>query len=109
MSLLAGLGIIAGCKGRGAGSAVEADSGAPPPVVDPSTLAMVEVVDSGEPGITIAATRYETLILNKPELKRDVLVDGKEVVRLGILRKGTRCWPSRRASKGGTAPTAGFN
>jgi hypothetical protein len=62
---------------------------------------MVEVVDSGEPGVTIAATRYETLILNKPELKRDVLVDGKEVVRLGILRKGTKVLAKSTGIKGG--------
>src|SRR5262245_64204788 len=62
---------------------------------------MVEAVDSGEPGLQIIATRYETLILNRPELKRDVLVDGKEVVRLGILRKGQKALARSTGQKGG--------
>ncbi|MET0593462.1 MAG: hypothetical protein ABW133_12230, partial [Polyangiaceae bacterium] len=102
VSLLAGLGILISCKGRSSGpAAAAAGSAEPPAVVDPSNLSMVEVIDSGEPGIQIIATRYETLILNKPELKRDVLVDGKEVLRIGILRKGAKALAKSTGLKGG--------
>jgi hypothetical protein len=102
LGLLLGLVSIVGCKSRSASQAAATDGDAAPAApLDPATMALVETVDSGEPGVTIIATRYETLILNRPELKRDVLVDGKEVIRLGILRKGQKALAKSTAMKAG--------
>ena len=104
VGLLCGVALALGCKSRSLspaetaaldGAAAQAQS-----AVDPPIAAQIDV-DAGETGVMIAATRYETLILNRPELKRDVLVDGKEVVRLGILRKGQKVLAKSTNAKGG--------
>jgi hypothetical protein len=102
LGLLLGLVAGMGCRSRTPSSeqAAPVDSAAPARAVEPQAPAQIDV-DAGETGVMITATRYETLILNRPELKRDVLVDGKEVVRLGILRKGAKVFAKSTDVKGG--------
>jgi len=102
VGLLLGLAFAVSCKSRSSPSSPTAalDGDAAPSTVEAQPQAQIDV-DAGETGVTITATRYETLILNRPELKRDVLVDGKEVVRLGILRKGAKVLAKSTTEKAG--------